>query len=504
MEDNKVNVKLEKHLWPDEVKKIRKRRSITFLVIVGLLFSFIFGWATGRVNSKTPVVNQTPTQQDPTDSTPVLTVDQQFSKFQYIYDVLVNNWYFSKNMENPQSEIMNNAIKGMIDLNGDPHTDYLTAEELQAFEQGINQNFVGIGVQYHQVDGYSIILKVFNDSPAQKAGVMAGDIFIEVDGVNVVDMDTDKLSEMVKGQENSVVVITFQRGEELIEKSITRAQISSTTFVEILEDNIGYLELNSFGMSTASEVKKELDYLTQNNVTQLIIDVRDNGGGYLQALNEIASFFLEPNSVIIQQEDVDGNIVKTFSTNDQFKNFEEIVLLMNENSASASEVLALALRDNLNIELVGTKTFGKGTVQTPLPLADGSSLKYTVAQWISPNGDRIHESGINPTIEVKNHEVFYTPVPVIDSVTVDEVNDGLIYVQQALDFLGFNPGRFDGYFSEETLKAYHAYQETYDIEASDVITSEDVSAINSRVYAHYQSNAKSLDLQLLKAIDLLK
>ncbi|HHX52173.1 MAG TPA: S41 family peptidase [Erysipelothrix sp.] len=507
MEDNKVNVKLEKHLWPDEIKSRQRKRSIILVVIVGLLFSFAFGWATGRVNSRSnnnqPIVNP----ENPNTTTPVLTPEQQFSKFQYIYEVLSNNWYFSNEMEDAGNQIMDNAINGMLELNGDPHTSYMSQEELKDFEEGINQNFVGIGVQYYQVDGYSIVLKVFNNSPAENAGVLPGDIFIEVDGVNVVDLDTDTISEMVKGEENTIVNIVFQRNEELVETNISRAPITSTTYAEILEPGIGYLELNSFGLSTPNEVERELQMMKDNGVTKIVIDVRDNSGGYLQALNEIASFFLEPNSVIIQQEDVDGHIVKTFSTNNQFENFEDIVILINQNSASAAEVLALALRDNLGVELVGTKTFGKGTVQTTLPLADGSSLKYTIAQWISPNGEKIHHSGIEPTIEVKSHEVFYANTPSLkedEIIHVDEVSESLIFAQQALDFLGFNPGRFDGYFSQETLEAYHQYQEANELETSDQITRQDISQFSSKVYQKYNSQMRELDIQLEAAIELVR
>lgn len=514
MEEEKVNVKLEKHLWPDELQNRKKKKSITFLVIFLCLFSFLAGIISSslmRPKPKPIIVNQ-PSTDDGIETEPkeieVITDDQQIEKFQAIYSVLKSDWYFSKNMKNASEEIIDNAIKGMIEKNGDIHTAYMTAEENKEFEDSINQNYVGIGVQYYQVDGYSIVLKVFNNSPAEKSDVQPGDIFMKVDGTDVVNMDTDKIGTMVRGEEGSQVTIEFKRGEDIITKTITREAITSTTYAKMLNDKVGYLEINSFGLGTGDEVYKELVMLRNQGATKLIIDVRDNGGGYLVALNQIASYFLDPSQVVIAQEDVTGNIVKTYASGgEKFENFEKIVMLVNENTASASEVLALALRDNLNTPLVGTKTYGKGTVQTPLSMTDGSVLKYTVAQWLSPSGQRIHENGITPDYEIKIHEVFHAEIQPLDEgqkVKADTVHQDVIFLQQALDFLGYKPDRFDGYFSAETLKAYQKYCEDNKLEKKDYFTIEDLSALSSKVYQHYTQNSDKLDIQLEKALEILK
>lgn len=512
MNEEKVNVKLEKHLWPDEIQHRKRKRSMTFMVIFISIIAFVLGILTSSLlksPQKDPIIFDRPINENTNEEVVIepLTPDEQFEKFKYIYNVLSQNWYFSKAMPNASEEIMTNAIKGMIEKNGDIHTEYMTGEEMRLFEEGINQNYVGIGVQYYQVDGYSIVLKVFNSSPAEKADVQPGDIFWTVDGINVIDMDQDKVSEMVRGEEGTSVTIEFKRNDDIITKDIVRASITSTTFAKMLEPGIGYLEINSFGMSTAEEVKQELEMMRDQGATKLIIDVRDNGGGYLVALNRIASFFLDSNSVIIQQEDVTGNIVKTYSTNEKFDNFDEIVMLINQNSASASEVLALALRDNLNIDLVGTKTYGKGTVQTSLPLADGSALKYTIAEWISPSGQRIHGVGISPTVEVKIHEIFYTNTPILEDnqqLKADSVHEGVGFVQQALDFLGYDVDRVDGYYSEQTLKAYQEYLKDSGLDETDVIDQETIATLSSKVYQRYNQSMEQLDIQLEKAIELLK
>lgn len=499
MSDKKVNIKLEKYMWPDEIKQKRQKRLrwifTSVLVVLALLLGTIIG---SFMNQPNPTINESGLAPFPS---------AQNSKFDQIFNILNKEWYFSKDMENPSEQMIDNAINGMIEKNGDKHTEYMTPEQMEQFTQSINQNFVGIGIQYYQVEGTNIVLKVFNDSPAQKAGVLVGDIILRVDGVEVTGIETTKIADMVKGEDKTTVTIDFKRQEEIITKEIVRGQIHSTTYSEMKGEEIGYLQISSFGESTGDDVKLELERLKQQGAKKLIIDVRDNGGGYLSALNQIASFFLEKGDKIIGQEDVRGNIVYTSATGDKVEGFNKIVMLINENSASASEVLTLALRDNLNIDIIGTKSYGKGTVQTSVPLNDGSSLKYTIAQWISPKGERINGKGIEPTIEVKIHEVFHEEIPEIGedfSIKADEVHPIIGYIQQALDFLGYEVDRYDGYYSPKTVEAYKQYLSDRQKPVTDVITTADISALSAQVYSHYNMDKEALDIQLHKAVEILK
>lgn len=498
MSDKKVNIKLEKYMWPDEIKQKREKRLhwiiTSVIVVLALLIGTVFG---SMMNSPQPIGS------DGLSPFP----SSNNNKFDEIFNILSHQWYFSKDMENPQEQMTDNAIFGMIEKNGDKHTEYMTPEEMEQFTQSINQNFVGIGIQYYQVEGTNIVLKVFNDSPAQKAGVQVGDIILRVDGTEVTGIETTKIAEMVKGEDKTTVTIDFKRQEEIITKEIVRGPIHSTTYSEMKGEGIGYLQISSFGESTGDDVKLELERLKQQGANKLIIDVRDNGGGYLSALNQIASFFLNKGDKIIGQEDVKGNIVYTSATGDKVEGFNQIVMLINENSASASEVLTLALRDNLNIEIIGTKSYGKGTVQTSVPLSDGSSLKYTIAQWISPKGNRINEKGIEPTIEVKIHEVFHVEIPEIGedfSIKADGVHPIISYVQQALDFLGYSVDRFDGYYSPKTVEAYKKYLSDRNKPVTDVITTADISSLSAQVYTRYNTEKEVLDVQLQKAVEILK
>lgn len=500
MDNNKVNIKLEKHLWPDEQRKRKQKRLIILGVLIAMLLSFGSGFIFAKAANPEVITN--PNSENLSS--------ESMNRFNSVVNILKNRWYFSKDMENPTIELVDNAIIGMLDKNGDPYTDYMTPEERQAFEEGINQNFVGIGVQYYQVDDYSIVKNVFRNSPAEKAGVMAGDIFWTVDNQSVIGMASEDISALVRGEENTKVVIEFKRDNAIVKLDIIRGQVNQTVFASIVENEIGLLEISSFGMNSGSEVKYYLDMFTKEGINKLIIDVRDNGGGYLSALNQIASFFLNRGQIILQQEDVLGMINQTKATGNNYTNFEKIVLLANENSASASEVLVAALHDNLNIDVIGTKTFGKGTVQMTEDLSQGYALKYTTAQWLGPNGERIHEQGIDPTIEVKLHDVFYQMIPVQEeqqepfNFKQDDVSEAIEYVQKALDFLGFTPDRTDGYYSSSTEIALQNFQESKNIPVNTTITNETISQLSAAIQKEWNLNREKHDLQLTEAIVYLK
>ncbi|NLW29542.1 MAG: PDZ domain-containing protein [Erysipelothrix sp.] len=500
MDNNKVNIKLEKHLWPDEQRKRKQKRLIILGVLVAMLLSFGSGFIFAKAANPT-ITSNTPTENLSSES---------MKRFNTVLSILKNRWYFSKDMENPTVELVDNAIIGMLEQNGDPYTDYMTPEEKQAFEEAINQNFVGIGVQYYQVDDYSIVKNVFRNSPAEKAGVMAGDIFWTVDNQSVVGMSSEDISALVRGEENTKVVIEFKRDNVIVKLDISRGQVNQTVFASLVNDEIGLLEIDSFGLNSGSEVKYNLDMFTEQKVNKIIIDVRDNGGGYLSALNQIASFFLTKGQVILQQEDVLGLINQTKASGNNYANFEKIVLLANEGSASASEVLVAALHDNLNIDVIGTKTFGKGTVQMTEDLSQGYALKYTAAQWLGPNGERIHKLGIEPTIEVKLHEVFYHAIPLQKedeepfNYKLDDVSDAIEYVQKALDFLGYNPDRTDGYYSLATENSLKTFQENRKIPVNPTITNETISQLSAAIQREWNINREKHDLQLSEAIEYLQ
>lgn len=498
----KNKIELERYLWPDQLAEIRRRRSQRLILVALIVVSFLFGFLVNGAFTQT-INKQVGKPTITTPTTPQQSINTYSDKFNQIYDILTREWYFSRDLSNPDEMIMDNAIKGMIEKNNDEYTEYFTREELEEFTHSINLDFSGIGVQYYNANGFYVVSKVFKDSPADKAGVLPGDIFYTVDGEYASAISQDEISNRVRGKQGSVVVIEFKRDQDIVKKEIVRDKIYSTAYGEIKGD-IGYLEINSFGETTGREVKKYLDYFESNQIQKLLIDLRNNGGGYLSALEDIANFFLEKGMTIIQQERVDGIISKTRANGKKYDSFNEIKILINENSASASEVLTAALKENIDATTIGVKSFGKGTVQTTTEFLDGTALKVTVAQWLSPLGNRINKVGISPDIEVKQHQVFYTEYPVLkegETINPDTVSSQLVFIQQALDFLGYSVDRFDGYYSVATRNALEQFISENNLSATTQIDAALTSQIISNVNSAFHSNPDQYDWQLNAALE---
>lgn len=513
MNDNneeKVHIKLERHLWPDEIASRRRRNIMIVLTVVGMLFSFGLGIFISQFREHDiPIANPTTPVKIPSNNTSDEQASKkEFSKFEEIYKIITNRWYFSKDMENPKTTVIDNAIIGMLKENGDPYSEYMTSQQYINFWNSIDRNFIGIGVQFYQASGYSIVQRVFHNSPAQRAGVIPGDIFYRVNGTNVVGMPTDELASLVKGEEGTTVQIDFKRQEAIVSLSIVREQVRSTAYAEIIDDSIGYLEISSFGTTTGTEVKYYLDYIKDQNISKLIIDLRDNGGGALTTLGVIGSYFVPKGQVLIKTENVDGTSSEITSTGDVYENFKDIVILVNEHTASASEVLALALSDNLNVPIIGTQTFGKGTVQNSMEFDDKSALKFTVSRWLSPNGTWVNEVGITPTIKVELDPIFYLERPSFEddqpkTYRIDSVGYPVAYVQSALRFLGYEVDRVDGYFSAATDLALKKYQQDNRQTPNGVVDKDSYSSLNSSVIRYWNVYRQQLDTQRLKAIEYL-
>ena len=252
-----------------------------------------------------------------------------------------------------------------------------------------------------------------------------------------------------------------------------------------------------------------MDDFLSKGADQLIIDLRDNGGGYLTAINELSKLFFENNDVIYSEEFLKGKTT-VYNVKESEKAsypFKDIVLLLNGNSASASEVLALAMKENLGTKIVGVTSYGKGTVQTQRAFNDKSSLKITIAKWMSPHGNNINGVGIEPDFEVKLPEIFNTTFPTLEEnevVQYDSVSEAVSYAQKALTYLNYHKGRTDGYYDQATQNALFAYQNTMQFTQNSDINQERLSQLYSSVVKDWSMNRSSKDVQLQKAIEVIK
>lgn len=296
-------------------------------------------------------------------------------------------------------ELTKGAINGMIDTLDDPYTTYFTDEEYKQFVEAINNTFVGIGIYVDQKDEYIIVQSVIKDSPAEKAGLQSGDAFLKVDGVDVVGKKVEEVSSLIRGKEGTTVNLTIKRQEEVIEKSIVRAKIQLPLVeAEMLANNVGYIRLYTFSSQSADEFDRELKKLEEQGMEKLILDLRDNSGGYLESAKRISKNFIKEGPIAyIKYKNKTEETIQISGGADWTK---PMVVLINNGSASASEILASSLQDYNKATIIGENSFGKGTVQSLIDLEGGGYLKLTINEYFTPKKKKINGIGVIPDIEV--------------------------------------------------------------------------------------------------------
>ena len=313
---------------------------------------------------------------------------------------IIDKYYLD---EVDDSDLVEGMYKGLVDGLGDPYSVYYTEEEFQSLMESTNGVYCGIGVTVSQDADTGIItlVKPFENSPGLEAGILPGDILYKVDGTEVTGMELSSVVAMIKGEEGTTVDLTIVREGESdnIELTVERRQIEVPTIsYEVLEDNIGYIYISEFDTVTESQFISALEDLNNQGIAGLVVDLRDNPGGNLDVVNSILDQIL-PEGLIVYTEDKDGNR-EEYTSDEEHQFNKPLAVLVNGNSASASEIFAGAIKDYGIGTLVGTKTFGKGIVQRLIELGDGTAMKLTISKYYTPNGENIHKIGIVPDVEV--------------------------------------------------------------------------------------------------------
>ena len=328
-----------------------------------------------------------------------------------------------------EEKILNETIKGYVKGLDDPYTEYMTKEEMEEFNTDIMGNFTGIGIYLtNDVErNVIVIISPIKDSPAYKAGILPGDIITKVDDVSYTGEQLTEASNKIKGEIGTKVKLEILRNDETIELEITREHIKiNHVESKILNNNIGYIEFNSFDDGCSDEFKEKVEQLKSKNITSLIIDIRNNGGGLVDEAIKIADYIVEKDATLLITKDKTGAEEITKAEIDPIIDVP-IVVLTNGSSASASEILAGALKDNGKATIVGEKTYGKGVIQELLTLTDGSGLKITTSEYYTPNRNKINEVGITPDVEVKLDE------EIEDELTIEESKDNQL--KKAIEIL---------------------------------------------------------------------
>ena len=332
--------------------------------------------------------------------------DENLSKFIENYNYVVDNYYGDLD----KSKLIDNAISGMLDSIDDPYTTYLDQSESNSFNTSLNGSFEGIGVEIvSDSDGNIIVYSVLDDSPASRAGIKSLDILKSFNGISLNGVSTSDFVSMVKNSDSPSIKLELIRDNEEISVDVNRELvIIKSVKSDIFEKSgkkIGYIYISIFASNTYSQFKDELKKLESQNIDGLIIDVRSNTGGHLTSVEGILGLFLDSSHVIYQTEDKNG-IEKFYSKGQVTKNYP-IVILTNEASASASEILAAAMSEEYGATLVGKRTFGKGTVQELKTLPDGEQYKFTTKKWLTPNGNWINGTGVEVDIESDFNSDYY-------------------------------------------------------------------------------------------------
>lgn len=408
------------------------------------------------------------------------------SRFDSVYEMISESWVDANG--NKDLNLESAAIKGFLENIGDPHTMFFTNEQLQEFTSQLQGSFAGIGVTYSMTEKGGLISSVMENTPAIEAGILPGDIFTAVDGKSIIGLTSTEVKALVTGEEGTKVVLMILRDGEKMEITIVRKKIDSSVTYEKREGNIGYLDINTFGDMTDLSIEQALRFFKQHSIETIVIDLRDNTGGYLSSVQNILSLFLPKDTVLFSMQEKTGPIQSYRSLGKENYTFKQGYILVNGDTASASEVMAGALSELLDYQLVGKTTYGKGTAQRQLMLSDMSSIKYTYAKWLLPSGECINGVGLTPNIEVDAPSLsdFYNVVlEEGEELHYDMVDANIMNVQRMLTTLGYDTGREDGYFSDETKEALESFERDHGLEINGVYTSEDNNELISALIGYF-------------------
>ncbi len=341
------------------------------------------------------------------------------AKEKTIYNLMKNNYVDELDNE----DIYEGLFTGMVALATDKYSRYISAEDFESYQISTSGNYAGIGTKTSiDPDDYSIyIVANYENSPAEKAGLKSGDKIIKVDGTVVNYENYDDAIDMIRGPEGTSIVLTIKRGDETFDVTVTRENVDVPTVGgTVLDNNIGYIKIEGFESVTYDQYKEVYDNLRNQGITSLIIDLRNNPGGLLNIVTKIADDII-PEGTITYTEDKNGN--REYINSSEGELDIPLVVLVNENSASASELLTAAVKDTGKGTIIGKNTYGKGVVQTTFPLNDGSAVKLTTSKYYTPNGVCIDGVGIAPDIEVDNPENYEYTTLSSSKVECDLTND---------------------------------------------------------------------------------
>ncbi|ARF15121.1 MULTISPECIES: S41 family peptidase [Sporosarcina] len=413
-----------------------------------------------------------------------------------------------------KDELIEGALRGMTDTIGDPYSTYLTGQEAESHRESLAGSRVGIGAEMTRTNGKYVIVAPIKGGPAEKAGLLPYDEIVRVNGERLANETLRDVVNMIRGDKGTEVKLTIFRPEadKHMEYTITRdhmpVQSVSHQLIKERDAKLGYIALSMFGEETAKEWQKATSDVIKKGAQAIIIDLRGNPGGYLKAVSEISSSLLEEDRTFVVMQDAQGNLTPVSTEKDEKLSFNErlkqipVVVIQDVGSASASEVLSAAIKDLKRGEIIGTTSFGKGTVQETMELSNGGELKLSTSKWLTPKEKWIHGKGVTADIEVKQHTLFTEHLQMVtDTMKEGHFNDQVAYAQRMLKAFDHRPGRTDGYFDRETAEAVQAFRAEYEIKEGYDMDREFFTALKTAA-EEYRAERKN-DKQLRMAVDFL-
>ncbi|MEK4253311.1 S41 family peptidase [Ureibacillus sp. FSL K6-2830] len=466
---------------------MRKSRFFFILAIVCLLAAIIVYWKSD-MKSETAVKGS---------NIPV--IDQAFSliKEKSVFDT-------------KDKDLIEGALRGMTEAIKDPYSTYYTEKEAAIHRQSLAGQRVGIGIEITEKDGKFIVVSPVKSSPAEKAGIRPYDEIVEVDGVRLEGKTLGELLQLIQGKAGEKVTLVLYRPstDRHIKITVERAEIDNQTVswkvIPIDDTKVGYISISMFGEETVEEWIEATARLISDDVKGLIVDLRDNPGGYLHSVAGVVSSIGKDGEVFAYMQNAEGKLeaIKTTKLDvdeDYLKKMKVIplVVLQNEGSASASEVMVGALKSWNRAIIVGLKSFGKGTVQETYDLENGGELKLSTNKWLTPDRDWIHGKGIESDIEVEQHPLFAMEItPLRGEFAEGDYSEEIAYVQKVLNGLGYNMVRTDGFYDEQTAEAVASYRQKHDLKSGRHMDDEFFASIRDQVALYKEDMEHDVQLEM--------
>lgn len=386
----KVSKKIKNSL-KDYFKFLDKNKSFNLMEVIAIMIiTVIFGmFAGGILMYRKGALN--------------FGIKKELNEFVDTYTEILNEYYTDVS----EDGLLEAGINGMVNYLGDPYSVFMDKETSIAFNEKVNGEYVGIGVEIAQYSDLKVeIMSVNEKGPSYKAGLMVGDILKKVDNIDITEKEISEITSLVKGERGTTVKITVLRGDEEKTFDVKREAIDiESVHSEVIDYNdakIGYIAIDLFASNVYPQFKSNLEKIEKEKIDSLVIDVRGNVGGYLSTVNDVLSLFLKKGELIYQLKTKD-KVEKFYDKTDEYRDYK-ICVLTNSGSASASELLTAAIHDTYKGITVGTTTYGKSKVQKTQDLSNGRTIKYTFQEWLTPNGESVGDKGITP-----DYEVTYAP-----------------------------------------------------------------------------------------------